>query len=740
MTKNFNLTDIANDFRENFKSNSVILSYSDFLQKVAQQPQALIRNASAYMRDMFDYFGRSAASGRRRLFDISTASCQAIIGCEEVQTSLYTALTTFCAQERINKLILLHGANGAAKTSIVETIAAGLQQYSQQDDGCVYRFNWVFPNDPNPASSLKGEARRIGFGERGDSDAANSSYAYLDDSQISCNIPSEFRENPIYLLPVDIRVALLKKWLVKQGSNDVLPPHVYLSGLSKRNQLIFENLLNGYDGNLQAVYQHVRVERFYFSKQYRVGISTVEPQMSIDAGERQLTMERSITNLPPVLQNFNLHESFGSLVEANRGFIEFSDLLKRPVEAFKYLLATVETSVLNLPSGSVPLDMLFFATTNEKHLHAFKRSPDFDSFRERFHRITVSYLLDSTQEQQIYAHDLKMLASEISVAPHTMESLCKWAVMTRLRRPDPRNYDSKHEKLLAKLTPWDKLSLYNGEALTDRYSAAEAATLRNLCKKMRKEYVGSPLYEGSFGISPREVRALIYRTTQRRVGKALTVVAIFAELEALNADTSVYEFMQFERNGSFHDTGYFLQEIQQDFCKQFYEELLDAMNLINPKAYLELIATYVEHVAGESKKEKILDRTSGDLHPPSAKIMESFEKTIGISGDARTHRQTVLNRLAAFQLENPGKTVELKELFTDYVKKIRAFYFQEHQTRVWENFQTILTLEETGEADTDKHALAEETLRNLQERYGYSKEMVLELLPYLLKQQKYILT
>ena len=732
-----NLADIAGDFRESFKSSSAILSYADFLQKVSQHPLLLIRNAAAYTRDMFDYFGHQQTTNthlRYKLFDLRTSSCQAIIGCEEVQESLYTALTTFCAQEQINKLILLHGANGAAKTSIVETIATGLRQYSQQDEGCVYRFNWVFPNEPHHSSNLKGEARRIGFGERDDGRGSADSYAYLDDSEINCNIPSEFKENPIYLLPVDIRVTLLRKWLAALNLQNIkLPPHVYLSGLSKRNQLIFENLLNGYDGDLQAVYRHVRVERFYFSKQYRVGISTVEPQMSVDATERQLTMERSIANLPPILQNFNLHESFGELVEANRGFIEFSDFLKRPPEAFKYLLSTVETSMLNLPSGSVPLDMLFFATTNEKHLHAFKRSPDFDSFRERFHRITVSYLLDARQEQRIYTHDLELLTHKASIAPHTIESLCKWAVMTRLRRPDPRHYDRKHEKLLTKLTPWDKLALYSGETLAEKFSAAEAAILRSLYQDMRKEYVGSPLYEGSFGISPREVRALIYRTMQRADGNQLTIVPIFAELQALNTDASVYEFMQFERNGSFHDTAYFLQEVEKEFCKLFYEELLDAMNLINPKAYLELIATYVEHVAGESKKEKILDRTSGDRHPPSAKIMENFEKIIGINSDARSHRQTVLNRLASFQLENPDKSVDLKELFADYVKKIRAFYFKEHQALVWENFQTIIAPEE---ANSEKRNLADDTLRNLENRYHYSEKMVLELLPYLLKQQK----
>ena len=61
------------------------------------------------------------------------------------------------------------------------------------------------------------------------------------------------------------------------------------------------------------VLSHVQIERFYFSKQYRVGIGTVEPQLAVDAQEQQLTMDKSISNLPPILHNISFFESRGSL-------------------------------------------------------------------------------------------------------------------------------------------------------------------------------------------------------------------------------------------------------------------------------------------------------------------------------------------------------------------------------------------------------------------------------------------
>lgn len=96
--------------------------------------------------------------------------------------------------------------------------------------------------------------------------------------------------------------------------------------------------------------------------------------MTIDAQDKQITMERHMQNIPPVLQNIRFFEPSGDLVDASRGFIEFADLLKRPLEAFKYLLTTVEKMSINLSSGYADLDLVMMASANEKHLDAFKAS------------------------------------------------------------------------------------------------------------------------------------------------------------------------------------------------------------------------------------------------------------------------------------------------------------------------------------------------------------------------------
>ena len=730
---------LTSQYRENFRQHGVILSFSDYLQRLASNPRQLLRNSPQYLLDTFEYFGQGDNGKDRtkhfKLFDRQTPASSAIIGGHEAQTAIYTLLHTFCAQGMVDKLILLHGPNGSAKTSTIETIAASMRDYSFTDEGSVYRFNWVFPQDMEKISYWRGESKPIGFDKEGDQQQRKS-YAYLEDDQISCKIPSEFRENPFYLLPMPQREQLLCQWLARAENRAIddieLPPHVLLSGLSKRNQLIMENLLNGYEGNLEEVYRHVQVERFYFSRQYRVGISTVEPQLSIDAQEKQLTMDRYLANLPVILQNFRFHESFGELVEANRGFLEFSDLLKRPVDAFKYLLSTIEKSILSLHSGTIPLDVVFFATTNETHLDAFKTIPDFSSFRERFSMITVPYLLRPSEEQQIYLPEVKILEKSTAVAPHTIEFLSLWAVLTRLKKPDASTYDKKHAKLIDRLDPRNKVRLYEGKKLDANFSSEEVAVLRSLAKELLAESHGAIVFEGRFGISPREVKAIIYRAAQNC--KVLTVVEIFDELERMIKQRSVYEFLSITPRGEYHDVSYFLDRCKEEFCYTFYQELVDAMALVDPQAYLQLLTNYAEHVACYMKKEKILDPTTGEFNPPSPELMETVEDILSIDTDNRdSHRQIMLNRIAAFRVENPERKVDLEEIFADFAEKIRTFYFYKNAKQVQANFQNILSLDNADYQLTDKQRqLAKTTLNNLVKTYGYTKEMVITQLKFMI--------
>ena len=739
------LKDLSKQMQDRFKQDNAILSFGGFLTKVKENPEAMVRSAGEYMRDTFDYFGRSTTEGktggatRFKLFDTGTEKRVSIIGSEAVQEDIYKVLCNFVQKGYCDKLIMLHGPNGSAKTSIVESIAYALNRYSKTDVGAVYRFNWVFPASKDAMPKAHGESGPIGFSSPKENKPTGGevSYAFLDDSKIASTLASEYRENPLFLLPMPQREQLLREWIAaKRGcapDQVNLPPHILLAGLSKRNQLIYEQLLKSYDGDVAMVLRHVQIERFFFSRQYRVGIGTVEPQMSIDAFEKQLTMDKNIVNLPSIMANIAFFEAMGPIIEANRGLLEFSDLLKRPLETFKYLLTTVEKGMINLPSSSSMLDSVFMATSNEKHLDAFKTIPDFPSFRGRFELITVPYLLKVSEEQEIYRRDITAISKTKTVAPHTLRLLSLWAVLTRLRAPNLENYPEKFRPLIARLGPLDKSKLYEGKELSDTFTAEEKTMLNELREQIVGEWRHTILYEGRYGASPREISALLYRATQNPAHTTLAPVVIFKELEWLIKDQTVYEFLQIEPQGDYHNYEEFIKIIKNDFAHTFEEEVAASMMLVEEEQYDTLLKRYIDHVVAFVKYEKVHNSITGSLEEPSENLMGEIERIIDSTTEKRSFREHLLRKIAAYQLDNPQKKIQVNEVFPDLLDRLRRHYFKEREKLVYKNYIAMLAIASEQSADLTERGreLAETTFAKLESRFGYDRASIVESLKFI---------
>ncbi len=744
------LDELSKSFKTHFEKQRVTLTFDEYIDLLSKKPTALTRNAATYLRDTFCHFGKETIgeAGSKissfGLFGLGSEKNGPIIGCEHVQNDIYQSIDTFVRQGYSNRLILLHGPNGSAKTSTIEAIFHAMKLYSQSDEGAVYTFSWIFPTEKSANPRAGGENGPIGFtGGYEEESRSQRSYAMLDESKISCKIPSEFRDNPVFILPMPQREGLLREWIAQEqgiAPEEVdVPIHLLSPGLSKKNQLILENMLAAYNGDLTKVLRHIQVERFFYSHQYRVGLAAVEPQMSIDAAERQLTMDKNIQNLPVFLQNIRFNEVSGPLVEANRGILEFSDMLKRPIEAYKYLLTTVEKGTISLPTSTANLDCIFFGTTNEKHLDAFKSVPDFSSFRSRFDLVTVPYLLRPSKEVSIYESDRKSLSKIKKICPHAIESLCLWAVLTRLKQPDPEYYDSKYRALIARLSPRSKVALYEGESLQPEFKPAEEAMLRELRSKIYEESRGVTVYEGRFGASPREVRGILGRALQNSDYATLTPMAIFNELHRLVKDRSVYEFLQFEARGSYHDARKFIDVIQKDFCDRFEYELLASMSLVADEQYDAHLKKYIDHVVAFIKGEKIYYDSTRSYEKPSEEVMKEFEKIIGVTGSVDLHRQNILGRVAAYKIDNPDGPIDVKNIFMDLMKKVQEHYHQEKKKIVDSNYESMIKLKNPDESKNLTAAQskqAEVTYQQLEERFGYDEVSAKECLKYLLKQKK----
>ena len=744
------LRQLGDALQRDYAENRRIMSYRDYLDLVRAQPRFHARDAAQYVKDLFDHYGTSEVDTpegpkrRWKVFDVDFAGGDGrLVGQERVQSDVYRTLEHYVQVGRANKLILLHGPNGSAKSTLVSCIIRAAEDYSRREEGALYRFSWVFPTQ-----RAAGGGPGIGFGGRGGGGGGGGaadptgSFALLEDADVDARIPSLERDHPLFLLNREARRVLLEDALARWREGDAarsadpfMPSESIRTGtLSHRNRQIYEALLASYHGDLLRVLRHVQVERFYISRRYRVGVATVEPQLSVDARSRQLTMDRSISSLPPALQNLSLTDVAGELVDGNRGIIEYNDLLKRPLDTYKYLLSTTETGRVALEHETLQIDAVFIATSNDKYLEAFQSLAEFPSFKGRMELVRVPYLLDWRREQEIYAEHVKAVRKHVT--PHTTEVAAVWAVLTRMRRPQADSYPKPLSNLVAKLTPLEKADLYaNGRAPLG-LDPETAKLLEGSVGSIRREGESYPKYEGRIGASAREMKTALLNAAQNDAFACLSPSALAVELEGFVSRSDVYEFLAQDVVAGYHDHVGFIAQSVGRYLDRADGEVRKSLGLVDESAHEDLFRRYVKHVSHYVKKERLRDERTGADVDPDAQLMKDVEKSLGVSGDADAFRHQLISRIAAYSLEHAGKGMDYANVFPQHLERLRRRYYEERRTVVARGMKSILKLTggEAQSLDAAERAQASGAIEKLRSG-GYCDHCARETVALLLRER-----
>ena len=718
--------------QDRFEREKALLSFGEFLEVVATDAAHQVRNAATYIRDAFLYFGtrtveRPHGSFRRfKLFDCEFDDGRApLVAQEEVQEAVFGLLSDFVQEGRTSKLILLHGPNGSAKSSFISCVVRALEHYSQQPEGALYTFNWVFP-------SKKAARGTIGFGGHTVVDELHS-FAGLTDDDVDARVPNEMRDHPLLLLPRGERIQFLDSVL---GDTSALSEVISRGELGAKSRAIYDALLRAYHGDLGEVLKHVQVERFYISHRYRHGAVTVDPQMRVDAGVRQLTSDRSLSSLPPSLQNLSLFEGVGDLVDANRGLIEYNDLLKRPVEAFKYLLSTCENGTVSLETMMLHIDTVFIGSSNAVHLAAFQEMPDFASFKGRIELVQVPYLLDYTRERRIYAEQSETRQLRCDVAPHTDMAAGLWAVLTRLEAPLGERYPQSIRKTVESLTPLQKAELYAHGTLPQDLPRDAANELRKIIGDLYRERQATPHYEGRYGASPRELKAAMLGAARRPDFRCLSPLSLLEELRSLCKQVTVFEFLRLEPKGDYHRAAKLIDVVEKWYLDRVEDELHRAMGLVDTVRTSELFTRYMDHVTHFVRREKRLNPLTGQYEDPDEALMLDVESRMGVAAaNTKDARAGIMHRIAAWRMDHPDATLDLTEIFSDRISVLTDSFYEEKRAAADQIKRNLLRylVEDSPELDPEALRLVQRTLNSLETDFGYTRDCTLDVIGFVLK-------
>lgn len=718
--------------REDFKRNRRVMSFPEYLALVFAEPKRQLRSSEQYLVDCFDHYGTEKVSYpwgelvRFKLFDAPWAAGEdRVFGQEAVQNQTYDVLQSFVRDGRPTKVILLHGPNGSAKSTFLRCLGRGLEHYSTLDDGALYRFSWIFPAHKSTRGGL-------GFGGGESKLGAEDSFAYLPDDAIDARLGDELRDHPLLLVPSEERNQLIDKLLGQLPSGKSWKASDYLrqGALSPRNRAIYEALLASYHGDYVQVLRHVRVERFEISHRYRQGWVTVEPQLSVDATERQITADRTLAALPPSLQSVSLFEYGGEVVGANRGMLEFDDLLKRPLEHYKYLLTTVERAALSMSSSTLFLDLVFMGSCNDIHLSAFREIPDFQSFKGRIELVRVPFILDVPHEEALYRERLREAAAGRHVAPHAAYVAALWAVLSRMRKAQIERFPSTLAEVIGKLSPIEKVELYSSGQAPAGVAPERARELVAHIRELFHESDSYPIYEGRVGASPREMQTVLLAAAGSSRYDYVSPLVVLEEIVELTKQTTLYEFLRQDvQPGGYHDHKKLVDVARGRLFDRIDDEVRVAVGLVEESEYGRVFDRYISHVMHSLKKEKVRNPATGQMEDPDDAMMREVERTLEISGRPDDFRNGLIAKIGAWSLDHRGQKPVISEIFPELLRKLRSAYFERHRKTIAKGIADLVAL--VSDSDThltaDARARADAALQTLITRYGYTRESARDL-------------
>jgi serine protein kinase len=577
-------------------------TFAEYLDIVREHPE-VTRTAYQRLYDMIlshgtdEVFEHKEKIIRYRFFtDYAVRHGDGIYGLDRPLMQLVNAFKSAAkgyGTER--RVLLLHGPVGSSKSTIARLLKRGLEDYARTDEGMVFTYSWKMP----------------------------------DGSYQKCPM----HEEPLHLVPRDLRAPLLERMNEGRGDNDF---QITIRGdMCPFCRQMFNERLADHGGDWTHMLQDLKIYRLLLSEQDRIGIGTFQPKDEKNQDSTELTGDinyRKIaeygTDSDPRAFNFD-----GELNIANRGLVEFIEVLKLDV-AFLYDLlgASQEHKIKPKKFAQTDIDEVILGHTNEPEYRKLQSNEFMEALRDRTVKIDVPYVTRLKEEIKIYEKDFNPdRVRGKHIAPHTIEIAAMWAVLTRLVQP-------KH----ANLTLLQKLKLYNGKTLP-------GFTEDNVVE-LKREAVA----EGMHGISPRYIQdkisnAIVAHPDTDSVNPFMVLNELEAGLRHHSLITSQEQLQHYRELLSV------VKEEYEDIVKNEVQRAIAA----DEDALARLCSNYIDNVRAYTQREKVRNKYTGNYEEPDERLMRSVEEKIDIpEGRKDDFRREIMNYIGALALD--GKRFDYK--------------------------------------------------------------------------------
>lgn len=309
----------------------------------------------------------------------------------------------------------------------------------------------------------------------------------------------------------------------------------------------------------------------------------------------------------------------GELQVANRGVIEYIEILKADIKFHHVLITLAQEQVIKAPGfPQMYLDELILSHTNQTEFDKFRNDPANEALHDRMYYVKVPWNDTITDEIKIYQ---KLIAesefSNIHISPGALEVAAQFAILTRL-------YPSK------KINPIQKMKLYNNEVV-DEFSKGKDKDI----KLIRQE--GRENGECMSGISPRFVINAINIALGQKDTVETGIEGFTGCITAIDMIRALRDNFEHHMGGNEKDKEKYIQLLiakeesvvaeYKDFAKKEVSKAF--IHAFDDQAN-ELFHRYDLNCKASCKNETVYDEIMGEYHDPDEKIMRAIEELIPV--------------------------------------------------------------------------------------------------------------
>jgi serine protein kinase len=380
--KQFNISERLEDLRREHEALRWEGTFRDYFELVAQNPR-IAQLSHARINDMVHAAGieRLNEGTQHEILSYNFFASE-LFGIEEPIARIVEYFKSAAQRLEVRKrILLLMGPVGGGKSTIVNMLKRGLEDWTRKDAGAVYAIK-------------------------------------------DCPM----HEEPLHLIPHQLRGEVEKHYGI-YIEGDLCPQCRYA-------------LDHTYGGRHEDVKVH-RVA-FSEKERVGIGTFSPSDPKSQDITELTGSIDLSTIGEVGVESDPRAYRFDGELNIANRGLMEFVEMLKVD-EKFLYSLLTLsqEQSIKTGRFAMIYADEVILSHSNENEYIAFAGNRKSEALQDRIILVKVPYNLRVSQEERIYdklLHQSEALRN-VHLAPHTLKVAAMFAVMTRLEEPKRQNVD-----------------------------------------------------------------------------------------------------------------------------------------------------------------------------------------------------------------------------------------------------------------------------------------------------------